>query len=78
MPQRDEPTVADPVEPSPDDEDEDEEDKAYWAAIENSPEFIASIARGRADAAAGRGISGEELLRQLEERDAAGKGDGLP
>ena len=37
-------------------DDDNDEDEAYWSAIENSPEFIDSLARGRADAAAGRGI----------------------
>jgi antitoxin (DNA-binding transcriptional repressor) of toxin-antitoxin stability system len=44
-------------------------------ADEHDPGFIASIARARAQAAAGQGMTAEELLRELDARDAAGHGD---
>ncbi len=40
-------------------------DALYWYKREHDPEFIASIARGRADVAAGRTISQEDLVRKL-------------
>lgn len=46
-------------------------DDLRWYADEHDPEFIASIARGRADIAAGRCVSHEQLLRELEAREGA-------
>ena len=41
------------------------EDDLYWYDVEHVPAFIASIARARAQAAAGQTITHEQLLREL-------------
>ena len=40
-------------------------DDLYWYNVEHDPAFIASIARARAQTAAGQTISHEDLVREL-------------
>ena len=41
------------------------EDDLYWYNVEHDPAFIASIARARAQAAAGQTVTHDQLLREL-------------
>jgi hypothetical protein len=41
------------------------EDEAYWQAIENDPEFIASIAQAREEIRQGKGIPMEQVKKEL-------------
>ena len=41
------------------------DDDLYWFNVEQDPAFIASIARARAQAAAGQTVTHEQLLREL-------------
>lgn len=45
-----------------------DDDDLSWYAAEHDPEFIASIARARAQVAAGETISHEQLVREIEGR----------
>jgi antitoxin (DNA-binding transcriptional repressor) of toxin-antitoxin stability system len=49
-------------------------DDLEWYAAEHDPAFIASIARGRAAAASGQGITGNQLLRELALSDVPDEG----